>query len=163
MAVGEPEAPYLELLDVSKHFGGVQALDSVSLGVRRGSIHALVGENGAGKSTLGKIVAGALSPDGGRVLLEGEPVAFGSPREALERQVAAIAQEPNVVPQLTVAENVLLGAEPRRAGFVRTRALKRRYAQLVEAAGFDLRGDAAAEELRDRGAAEGRDPPCALA
>ncbi len=61
MAVGEPEAPYLELLDVSKHFGGVQALDSVSLGVRRGSIHALVGENGAGKSTLGKIVAGALS------------------------------------------------------------------------------------------------------
>ena len=147
MAVGEPEAPYLELLDVSKHFGGVQALDSVSLGVRRGSIHALVGENGAGKSTLGKIVAGALSPDGGRVLLEGEPVAFGSPREALERQVAAIAQEPNVVPQLTVAENVLLGAEPRWAGFVRTRALKRRYARLVEGAGFDLRGDVAAGEL----------------
>jgi ribose transport system ATP-binding protein len=147
MAVGEPEAPYLELLDVSKNFGGVQALDSVSLGVRRGSVHALVGENGAGKSTLGKIVAGALVADAGRVLLDGEPAAFGSPREALERRVAAIAQEPNVVPQLSVAENVLLGAEPRRAGFVRNRALKRRYADLVEKAGFDLRGDVAAEEL----------------
>jgi rhamnose transport system ATP-binding protein len=147
MAVGEPEAPYLELLDVSKHFGGVQALDSVSLGVRRGSVHALVGENGAGKSTLGKIVAGALIPDGGQVLLGGEAVAFGSPREALEQGVAAIAQEPNVVPQLSVAENVLLGAEPRRGGFIRVRRLKRRYAELARTAGFDLRGDDAAERL----------------
>jgi ribose transport system ATP-binding protein len=147
MAVGEPEAPYLELLDVSKHFGGVQALDSVSVGVRRGSVHALVGENGAGKSTLGRIVAGALVPDEGRVLLEREPVAFGSPREALERGVAAIAQEPNVVPQLSVAENVLLGVEPRRGGFIRSRRLKRRYAELARTAGFDLRGDVAAERL----------------
>src|SRR5215217_6120677 len=137
MAVGEPEAPYLELLDVSKHFGGVRALDSVSLGVARGSVHALVG----------KIVAGALVPDDGRVLLEGGPVAFGSPREALERGVAAIAQEPNVVPQLSVAENVLLGAEPRRGGFIRSRRLKRRYAELAQTAGFDLRGDAPAEQL----------------
>ena len=147
MAVGEPEAPYLELLDVSKSFGGVQALDSVSLGVRRGSVHALVGENGAGKSTLGKIVAGALIADGGRIWLEGEPAAFGSPREALEHRVAAIAQEPNVVPQLSVAENVLLGAEPRRVGFIRSRRLKRRYAELARTAGFDLRGDIAAERL----------------
>jgi ribose transport system ATP-binding protein len=147
MAVGEPKAPYLELLDVSKHFGGVQALDAVSLDVERGSVHALVGENGAGKSTLGKIVAGALVPDGGRVVLEGEPVSFVSPREALEHGVAAIAQEPNVVPQLTVAENVLLGAEPRRGGFVRSRGLKRRYAELARAAGFDLRGDVPAARL----------------
>ena len=147
MAVGEPEAPYLELLDVSKHFGGVQALDSVSLEVRRGSVHAIVGENGAGKSTLGKIVAGALIPDAGRVLLEQEPVAFGSPREALEHRVAAIAQEPNVVPQLSVAENVLLGMEPVRAGFIRSRRLKRRYAELARTAGFDLRGDITADRL----------------
>jgi ribose transport system ATP-binding protein len=147
MAVGEPEAPYLELLDVSKHFGGVQALDSVSLAVRRGSVHALVGENGAGKSTLGKIVAGALIADGGRVLLEGESAAFGSPREALEQRVAAIAQEPNVVPQLSVAENVLLGAEPSRGGFIRSRRLKRRYAELAGAAGFDLPGDITADRL----------------
>jgi ribose transport system ATP-binding protein len=147
MAVGEPEAPYLELLDVTKHFGGVQALDSVSLGVRRGSVHALVGENGAGKSTLGKIVSGALIADGGRVLMDGGPVAFGSPREALEHKVAAIAQEPNVVPQLSVAENVLLGSEPVRGGFIRSRRLKRRYTELARAAGFELRGDTTAERL----------------
>ncbi len=147
MAVGEPEAPYLELLDVAKHFGGVQALDRVSLAVRRGSVHALVGENGAGKSTLGRIVAGALAPDSGQVLLEGEPVAFASPREALEHGVAAIAQEPSVVPQLTVAENVMLGAEPVRGGFIRARRLKRRYAELARNAGFDLRGDTTAGRL----------------
>ena len=147
MAVGEPEAPYLELLDVAKNFGGVQALVDVSLEVHRGSVHALVGENGAGKSTLGKIVYGALIADSGRVLLEGEPVAFITPREALEHKVAAIAQEPNVVPLLSVAENVLLGSEPVRGGFIRSRRLKRRYAELARSAGFDLRGDITAERL----------------
>src|SRR5919202_6996170 len=63
MSVGERSAPYLQLLDVAKHFGGVQALGGVSLEVQRGSVHALVGENGAGKSTLGRKVAGALAPD----------------------------------------------------------------------------------------------------
>src|ERR671937_2551729 len=119
MSDSEPAARYLELLDVAKHFGGVRALDAVSLEVRRGSVHALVGENGAGKSTLGRIVAGALAPDGGRILLDGEPLDFASPREALEHKVAAIAQEPSVVPQLTVAENVLLGVEPVHAGLIR--------------------------------------------
>jgi rhamnose transport system ATP-binding protein len=147
MAVGEPEAPYLEILDVAKHFGGVQALDSVSLGVRRGSVHALVGENGAGKSTLGRIVAGALAPDGGEVRLDGASVAFGSPREALEHRVAAIAQEPSVVPQLSVAENVMLGAEPDRVGLIRSRRLKRMFTELARSAGFDLRGDIAAGRL----------------
>ena len=115
------ERPYLELLDVAKHFGGVQALSGVTLAVRRGSVHALVGENGAGKSTLGRIVSGALAADGGRMLLDGREVAFRSPREALEHKVAAIAQEPSVVPHLTVAQNVFLGVEPREAGFVRRR------------------------------------------
>src|SRR3954469_23457905 len=107
---------YLELVDVAKHFGGVQALSGVSLSIARGTVHALVGENGAGKSTLGRIVAGALAPDRGRMLLDGETVSFRSPREALEHRVAAIAQEPSIVPQLSVAENVFLGVEPRRAG-----------------------------------------------
>ena len=115
------ERPYLELLDVAKHFGGVQALAEVTLDVARGSVHALVGENGAGKSTLGKIVAGVYAADGGRMLIDGDEVSFRSPREALERGVAAIAQEPSVVPRLTVAENVFLGAEPTGAGFVRRR------------------------------------------
>jgi ribose transport system ATP-binding protein len=141
-------APHLELADVSKHFGAVRALDAVSLTVARGSIHALVGENGAGKSTLGRIVAGVLAPDAGRVLLNGEAVALRSPREALERGVAAIAQELNVVPQLTVAENVFLGVEPRAKGFIARHALRRRYHELAGAAGFELPAGAPAGRLR---------------
>jgi simple sugar transport system ATP-binding protein/ribose transport system ATP-binding protein len=140
--------PYLVILDVAKRFGGVQALAGVSLTVGRGSIHALVGENGAGKSTLGRIVAGEVVRDSGRILLEGEPVSFRSPREALERRIAAIAQEPSVVPQLTVAENVLLGLEPRSAGFLRRRGLGERYRALADSAGFDLPGETSAGRLR---------------
>jgi len=140
--------PYLELLGVAKHFGGVQALDDVSLAVVRGSVHALVGENGAGKSTLGRIVAGALAGDGGTVVLDGEPVAFRSPREALEHGVAAIAQEPFVVPQLTVAENVFLGREPRSGIVLRRRRLEREYARLTAAAGFELPARLSAGRLR---------------
>jgi len=142
------ERPYLELLDVAKHFGGVQALVGVTLSVRKGSVHALVGENGAGKSTLGKIVAGVHRPDHGRIVLDGRDVVFRSPREALEAKVAAIAQEPSVVPHLTVAENVFLGVEPRDASFVRNRALARAYAELAESAGFDLPGSTPAGRLR---------------
>jgi rhamnose transport system ATP-binding protein len=138
----------LELLGLSKHFGGVRALADVSLAVERGTVHAIVGENGAGKSTLGRIVSGALTADGGRMLLDGAPTSFRSPREALEHGVAAIAQEPSLVPQLTVAENVFLGTEPRRRGFIRRRALQRRYAELAARAGFDLPGHARADALR---------------
>jgi ABC-type sugar transport system ATPase subunit len=144
----EEAVRYLELLDVTKQFGGVRALDGVSLGVARGSVHALVGENGAGKSTLGRIVAGALAPDSGRVTLGGETVSFRSPRDALEQKVAAIAQEPSVVPQLTVAENVFLGLEPRSTGFVRGRRLRHAYDELAASVGFDLPGGTPAGALR---------------
>ncbi len=138
----------LELQSVSKHFGGVRALDDVSLAVARGTVHAIVGENGAGKSTLGRIVAGVLSAEGGRMLLDGAPASFRSPREALDHGVAAIAQEPSLVPQLTVAENVYLGSEPRRHGFIRRRALRTAYVDLAAGAGFDLPGHARAGTLR---------------
>ena len=134
---------YLELLDVAKNFGGVQALDRVSVSVRRGSVHALVGENGAGKSTLGRIIAGVLTADRGTMRLDGTPVSFGSPREALEHKVAAIAQEPSIV-----AENVFLGVEPRRGGVIRTASLKREFARLADSAGFDLPGSMSAGKLR---------------
>jgi rhamnose transport system ATP-binding protein len=143
---GQPRA-HVELADVSKHYGVVRALDGVSLSIARGSIHALVGENGAGKSTLGKIVAGVVAPDEGRLLLDGEEVALRSPREALVRGVAAIAQEVNVVGQLTVEENVFLGVEPRGAGFVSRRALRRRYEELAETAGLRLPASAPAGRL----------------
>jgi rhamnose transport system ATP-binding protein len=143
-----PGGPHVELADVSKHFGAVRALDGVSLTVARGSIHALVGENGAGKSTLGKVVAGVLSPDAGRLVLDGEEVTLRSPREALDRGVAAIAQELNIVPQLSVEENVFLGAEPRGRGFIARRALRRRYLALAERAGMTLPATAPAGRLR---------------
>jgi simple sugar transport system ATP-binding protein/ribose transport system ATP-binding protein len=140
--------PHLELENISKQFGGVRALADVSLAVTLGTVHAIVGENGAGKSTLGRIVAGVLSADGGRMLLDGAPASFRSPRDALDHGVAAIAQDPSLVPQLTVAENVYLGAEPRRRGFIRRRALGKAYAELAAQAGFDLPGHARAGALR---------------
>lgn len=147
-SIAGERSPYLEILDVAKRFGGVQALTDVSLSVAKGSVHALVGENGAGKSTLGRIVAGALVPDSGRIVLEGVPVSFGSPREALEHKIAAIAQEPSVVPQLTVAQNVFLGVEPRSGVVLRGRRLRDAYADLAESAGFDLPGGLSAGRLR---------------
>jgi len=145
---GPDTTHHLELQGVSKHYGGVLALDRVSLAVERGSVHALIGENGAGKSTLGKIVAGVVAPDEGRLLLDGVPVSFRSPKEALDHGVAVIAQEPSVVPMLSVAQNVLLGSEPRGGGFVRRRALARRYEEVAARAGFDLPGTTPAGRLR---------------
>jgi simple sugar transport system ATP-binding protein/ribose transport system ATP-binding protein len=145
--VGE-RTTHVEIEGVSKRFGGVLALDRVSLEIEPGSIHALVGENGAGKSTLGKIVAGVLQADEGRLLLRGEEVAFRSPREALESGISMIAQELMIVPQLSAAQNVYLGAEPRRAGWLQRRALRRRYQELARSAGFDLPADRPAGRMR---------------
>jgi rhamnose transport system ATP-binding protein len=143
-----PPGAHVELDAVSKSFGGVRALEAVSLRIGRGSIHALVGENGAGKSTIGKIIAGAIAPDSGRLLLGGTPVRFHSPRDAIAAGIALIGQELSVVPALSVAQNVFLGAEPRTAGLVRGRALRRRFDELAASAGFDLSGDAGAGGLR---------------
>lgn len=142
------QGAHVELKDIWKSFGGARALEAVSLQISRGSIHALVGENGAGKSTLGKIVSGVIPPDHGQVLLHGEPVHFHSPHAAIARGIVLIAQELLLVPALTVAENVFLGTEPRRAGFLRRRALRRRYEELAGSVGFDLPADAPAGRLR---------------
>ena len=139
---------HVELKDVSRSYGGVRALAAVSLRIRRGSIHALVGENGAGKSTLGKIISGVIAPDAGQLLLDGRVVHFHSPRAAIASGIAAMAQELSVVPALSVAENVFLGAEPRQAGFLRRRELRGRYAELATRAGFDLDGMVIAGSLR---------------
>src|SRR5580692_1117788 len=89
---------HAELTDVSKSYGGVRALEAINLRIGRGSIHALVGENGAGKSTLGKIIAGVLAPDRGQLALDGAPVRFHTPRDAISRGIVLIAQELSIVP-----------------------------------------------------------------
>jgi rhamnose transport system ATP-binding protein len=97
---------------VSKRFGVVRALHEVSLQLRPGEVHAIVGENGAGKSTLTKIIGGALPPDSGELVYEGAPVVFQSPVEALGRGISIIFQELSLTPQMSVAANVFLGHEP---------------------------------------------------
>ncbi|MGZ8705578.1 MAG: ATP-binding cassette domain-containing protein, partial [Aeromicrobium sp.] len=133
---------HLDVRGLGKSFGATRALDDVSVEIRTGSVHAFVGENGAGKSTLGKIMAGVFPPDQGELVLRGTPVSFRSPREALERGIAIVAQEVALVPQLTVAENVFLGAEPSRSGFIERDRLAKRFQQLTTEAGFDLDGNA---------------------
>ncbi|MCI0344799.1 MAG: sugar ABC transporter ATP-binding protein [Chloroflexi bacterium] len=135
-------AAHLECRGITKTFGGTVALDGVSLAIRAGSVHAFVGENGAGKSTLGKILAGVHAPDSGMLLLRGRPVGFGSPREALSEGIAIVAQELALVPRMTVAENVFLGVEPQRRGFVDRGEIARRFRALAADAGFDLPADA---------------------
>jgi rhamnose transport system ATP-binding protein len=104
--------PLLRLTDVSKAYGGVQALRSVSFELMQGEVHALVGENGAGKSTLIRIVSGAHRPDSGTVAIGGQPVADLEPLAARELGVAVIYQQPALFPDLTVAENITLALEP---------------------------------------------------
>ncbi|HEY3292233.1 MAG TPA: sugar ABC transporter ATP-binding protein, partial [Candidatus Nanopelagicaceae bacterium] len=137
----------IRLLGVSKSFGGVVALNDVSLVIRPGEIHSLVGENGAGKSTLGKIISGIIAQDSGSLNLGDQEMSFGSPRDALAHGIVTIAQELAIVPALTVAENVLLGDEPRARGFIRRRQLRKQFNDLAEKVGFKFSADTIAGSL----------------
>jgi rhamnose transport system ATP-binding protein len=121
--------PVLALEGVSVYFGSVRALRSVSLALAPGSVHALAGENGAGKSTLVKVLAGALRPDGGRILAEGVPTVFHGPAEARAAGIAVIYQEPTVFPHLSIAENIYMGRQPRASLGRIDRALTRRWSR----------------------------------
>jgi ABC-type sugar transport system ATPase subunit len=105
-------SPLLQVEQVSKAFGGAQALAGVDLALERGTVHAVVGHNGAGKSTLMKILSGIVQPDTGRVLLNGEEIVCRHPREAQERGISMVHQELSVIEDLDVAENIFLGREP---------------------------------------------------
>ncbi|WP_449276972.1 sugar ABC transporter ATP-binding protein [Leucobacter sp. GX24907] len=137
----------VELRAVDKRFGGTQALGGVSLEVRSGEIHAFVGENGAGKSTLGKVIAGIYAADRGAVVVDGSPVDRWNPGLAQRQGIAMIAQELALVPDLTVAQNVFLGAEEHRWGIERSN-LDDRFAALDAEVGFGLDPRARVRDLR---------------
>ena len=115
--------PLLQMHGIVKQFPGVRALDGVDLDVTAGEVHCLLGQNGAGKSTLIKVLAGAHRPDAGEIRWDGRPVTFGSPHAADVTGIATIYQELDLVPGLSVAENVFLGHERARLGFTRPREL----------------------------------------
>ena len=133
----------LRVTDVGKRFGPTMALDGATFEVAAGEVHALIGENGAGKTTLLNILGGLLRPDRGSIEVEGRPYAPASPREARERGIALIHQELSLFPHLSVAENVLMGAEPRRGGLLDRAAARLRTRELLAEFGHaDLDPDA---------------------
>ena len=128
----------LRLEGVSKSFGGIRAVHDVSLDVRRGEVHVLLGENGAGKSTLIKMIAGVHEPDEGRIVLEGEEVRIADTRASEALGIATIHQELNLVPGLSVAENLTLGRTPSRFGLVDRRAARQYARDAITRIGLDI-------------------------
>ena len=125
----------IEIDGISKHYPGVTALSEVSLTLRKGEVLALAGENGSGKSTMMKILAGHIQPDEGRILIDGEPVQFHSPTDAVAAGIGLVEQELAVATHLTVGENILLGALPRRrmaAGLIDWPEVRRRAREVMD-------------------------------
>ena len=133
---------------IRKEFPGVVANDEVSFEVRRGEVHALLGENGAGKSTLMNILYGLYRPDGGEIRLNGKPVSFSSAREAIHAGIGMVHQHFMLIPVMTVAENVVLGTEPVREGvLLDERAAARRVAEMAKTFNFAVDPDALVEDI----------------
>ena len=128
----------LRVEKLSKHFPGVIALDRVDFDLKVGEVHVLFGENGAGKSTLIQILAGAYRPNGGNILFRGEPVSLQSVNHARLLGISAVFQEFSLVPTLTVEQNLFLGAELVRGGFLDKRATRRRAKEILDQLGFSL-------------------------
>lgn len=127
------ETPVLQVEELTRHFPGVRALSGVTWSLMAGEVHGLVGENGAGKSTLMKILSGVYQPTSGRVLFHGEPVELRTPHDAQRRGIAMIHQELNLVDELSVADNIFLGRENVRWGFIDRRTTHERASALLKA------------------------------
>lgn len=130
--------PLLRLDHVTKTFGPVTVIDDVSVDVHPGRVQVLLGENGAGKSTLIKMMSGIYQPDGGRILIDGQQVQLPDVKAAEAHGIATIHQELNLVPQLSVAENIMLGRTPQKLGIVDHSTLRRRAAASLERIGLDV-------------------------
>src|SRR5881296_2085850 len=134
------ERPVLELRGITKEFPGILANDHVDFDLRRGEVHALLGENGAGKSTLMNVLYGLYRPDEGEIRIGGKPVVFHSSKDAIEHGIGMVHQHFMLIPVMTVAENIVLATEPRHAAVLldydaarkRVRELSERYGLIVD-------------------------------
>jgi simple sugar transport system ATP-binding protein len=136
--VADQASALLEARALTKSFGAVRALDGVDFTLRAGEIHALLGENGAGKSTLIKVVTGVVLRDAGNVRLDGVEIAPRTPDAALKAGIATVYQEVNLLPNLSVAQNLFLGRQPTRFGFVQEQQMRRRASLLLKDFGLDI-------------------------
>jgi ABC-type uncharacterized transport system ATPase subunit len=138
----------LELRGITKRFPGVVANDSVDFDLRRGEVHALLGENGAGKSTLMNVLYGLYQPDEGEILIKGEPVRLHSPKDAIGRGIGMVHQHFMLIPVMTVAENIVLATEPTQAGFLLDyRAASERVRELSRSFNFAIDPEARVESI----------------
>ena len=128
----------IEMKDISKFFPGTRALDHVSLKLRKGEIHALVGENGAGKSTLMNILTGQLTKDGGEVFMEREPLRLSSPQDALKKNIVLVPQELNLIPEASVTENIFLGNEFCAKGMIDWKKSHEKAKELLKVLNVDI-------------------------
>jgi ABC-type uncharacterized transport system ATPase subunit len=144
----DPQHPILELRGITKRFPGVLANDHIDFDLRRGEVHALLGENGAGKSTLMNILYGLYHPDEGEIRVNGEPARIGSPKEAIEHGIGMVHQHFMLIPVMTVAENIVLASEPRKAGvFLDYDSAVKRVRDLSSSFNFAINPDAKVESI----------------
>ncbi len=136
--MAESNGYILSMEGIHKAFPGVQALEDVDFTLRTGEIHALVGENGAGKSTLIKVLTGVEHPDSGVITLDGKPIQVKSPQHAQTLGISTVYQEINLCPNLTVAENILIGREPKRLGSVDWRGMNKLARQYLHRLDIDI-------------------------
>jgi ABC-type uncharacterized transport system ATPase subunit len=141
------EAPLLELKGITKRFPGVVANDGVNFDLRKAEVHALLGENGAGKSTLMNILYGLYHPDEGEFLMNGTPLRISSPREAIDAGIGMVHQHFMLIPVMTVAENIVLAAEPTKGPFLDESAAEVRVRELSERFGLAVRPEAVIERI----------------
>jgi general nucleoside transport system ATP-binding protein len=148
MSVAQPPPPRLEMRGITKRYPGVIANNKISLDVKAGEIHALLGENGAGKTTLMNVLYGLARPDEGEILLDGKPVQIADPADAIARGIGMVHQHFMLIPVLTVAENILLGAETMANSiFLDRNEARRRIIELGKRFGFEIDPDAKVETL----------------
>src|SRR5690349_21696601 len=147
MSATAPHQVVLEVKGLTRRFPGVLALNQVDFDARAGEVHALVGENGAGKSTLINILAGVLRPSSGHVLVDGKPTVFHNPADAQHAGISVIFQEFNLIPHLSVAENIFINREPTRGWLIDWRAMREGAAAALKRLNIDIDPQAAVSTL----------------